>query len=69
MTRTLFDKPIRKCTTESFYPFKISIHDFGSILELDKDHEFLKLKYLQDEERYVEEWTETFLAFCEIEQQ
>lgn len=71
MIRLLFGKPIRESTTQCFYPDKISIEDFGCILDLSQDHEFItNLRYLYGdnlEERYAEEWAEIFLAYCEIE--
>lgn len=70
-TRTLFGKPIRKETTELFYPDKISIYNFVEILGLKSNHSFItNMENLGNQAlqyRYIEEWTETFLVWSEIE--
>jgi len=67
-TRLLFGKPIRKETTEEFYPDKMSFNQFVYELSIDT---FIKnirdLPALKDKELYIEEWAEILLAWHEIE--
>lgn len=67
--RTFFDKPIRKETTEEFYPDKISIDEFYQEVLASAQAFVLNMKHLKLEERYIEEWMETFSAWSEIEQE
>ena len=63
--RTLFDKPIRQCTTEYFYPNKMSAKTFSEKI-LNSAGGFVK-NLEGSEDQYVEQWVETFLAWSEIE--
>lgn len=69
--RTLFGCPIRKDTTELFFPYKISLDEFIEyIRNVDGFAENLRRlgsKYTED--RFIEEWAETYLAYCEIEEE
>lgn len=68
--RKLFNKPIRQETTEMFYPNKMSLEEFR-----DKIFESIELFYKnlstlnKTDDAFVEEWFETFLSWCEVEQE
>lgn len=67
--RTFFDKPIRKETTEEFYPDKLSVDEFSEYI-LNTAKGFIEnMKNLKLDDRYAEEWMETFAAWSEIEQE
>lgn len=67
--RTFFDKPIRKETTEEFYPDKLSVDEFSEYI-LNTAKGFVEnMKNLKLDDRYVEEWMETFATWNEIEQE
>lgn len=71
--RTFFGKPIRKGTTELFFPDKCDIYYFADYLGLRPQHSFItNMQHLGGkafEDKYIEEWTEQFLAWSEIEQE
>jgi hypothetical protein len=68
--RTIFGQPTRECTTNSFYPDKINLYDFkyeieSSIVPFIKNMEDIGIT----KERYIEEWSELFLSWMEIEEE
>lgn len=68
--RTLFDKPIRKCTTEAFYSEKMDVIKFAEQIGLRENHPFTQnMILLQLDTRFIEEWAEIFLSWSEIEQE
>ena len=72
MIRRIFSHPIRKKTTQEFFPDKIDIDEFQSII-CDNFNSFKKniesLKGIALEDKYVEEWAEQYLAWLEIEEE
>lgn len=74
--RTLFERPVRY-TTELFFPEKMTLDEFISSMEaalrgykgnmehLDRQPDYTFAR----EPHHVEEWTESFLAWSEIEQE
>lgn len=67
--RTLFGNPIRVSTTQEMYPDKVTFGDFASGLREDLGAMEHEMEGFEGEVRYVEEWVETFLAWCEIEEE
>lgn len=72
MNRLIFGHPIRQETTKQFYPSKITLEEFinevrGSLEPFMRNMQHLKGGALED--KYIEEWTEQFLAWCEIEEE
>jgi choline-glycine betaine transporter len=70
--RKLFGHPIRNETTRSFYPHKLTLEQFceeikGSVEPFQEN--MIGLGGVAQEEKYIEEWTEQFLAWCEIEEE
>jgi len=63
INRQFFNKPTRH-TTIFRYPSKYSYEEF-----IEKIQSFGLQNSLQNQELYIEEWMETFLAFNEIENQ
>lgn len=70
--RRLFNHPIRKETTAEFFPDKLTIREFkeeicgnfNSFLE-NMEH----LGGVANENKYIEEWVEQYLAWLEIEEE
>ncbi len=70
ITRTFFGKPTR-AITEILYSHKMHCGNFCAWIGLSPKNEFLdNMKHLgiDRQEKYIEEWTETFLAWMDIEQ-
>lgn len=67
--RTFFEKPIRKGTTEEFFPDKMSIDEFYEDVLHGAKSFVANMKNLKLEDRYAEEWMETFAVWSEIEQE
>lgn len=68
--RLLFDKPIRKSTTEQYFPNKITLNEFVTYLGLQENHGFTaNMMRLQIQPRYIEEWATIFLSWNDIEQE
>jgi len=74
--RTLFDKPIR-FTTLDYYPEKMSVDEFVQTMQANLVGFAANMKTLAKpgtesgwyaDPHYVEQWTETFLAWSEIEE-
>lgn len=68
--RTIFGKPIRECTTSSFYPDKINIYDFKYEMEthlIPFINNMIKIGITK--ELYTEQWCELFLAWMGIEEE
>jgi hypothetical protein len=67
--RKIFGHPIRKDTTEKFYPERISLEDFVEIMKGVECYAH-NMKHLHcTKYRYVEEWLECFAAWSEIEEE
>lgn len=66
--RTLFGQPIREETTGLFFPKEISLEEFCERI-LDNKEAFMKnMKTIcGNEQKFVEDWFETFAAWSEIE--
>jgi hypothetical protein len=72
MNRTLFNKPIRKDVTDLFFPDKMTIEEFESIIikpfQAYKDNmKGLAGKAIED--KYIEGWVEQYLGWLDIEQE
>lgn len=69
--RTIFGKPIRKSTTELFYPYKISLEEFVKVMKGVDGYanNMRNLGHQACKSRYVEEWFESFGAWSEIEEE
>ena len=66
--RTLFGQPIRQETTAFFFPKEISVEEFCEMILNNKEAFMKNMKTIfGDEQRFVEEWFETFAAWSEIE--
>ncbi len=72
MERRIFNHPIRKETTQEFFPDKIDIDDFQSLIcenfNAFKEN-MLSLQGVAIENKYAEEWVEQYLAWLEIEEE
>jgi hypothetical protein len=73
--RLLYNKPIRKETTEEFFPHKISLDEFRERMS-DNVENFYKnmntlntLSGIHKDDKFMEEWCEQFLSWCEVEQE
>lgn len=66
--RTLYKKPIRYTTEESF-PEKISLSEFVAVIRNIDAFEENLAKFAGQENKYVENWLEIFAAWLEIEQE
>jgi hypothetical protein len=66
--RMFFGQPIREDTTAECYPTKISVDEFCEAILNNKEAFAENMKKLcPNDERFVEEWFETFAAWSEIE--
>ncbi len=72
--RTIFKQPIREGTTAAFFPDKMSLDCFVKMIKENIEGFEKNMKqYPQAEtlhsEKFIEEWTEMFLAWSEIEEE
>lgn len=66
--RTLYGQPIRKETTETFYPDKISLEDFKEVINgFEAFVRNMENLGVSNKQKYIEEWVQTFLSWSEIE--
>lgn len=72
MDRRIFNHPIRKETTLEFFPDKITIEEFKSVIIDNFDAYKGNMEHLQGKPlppMYIEEWVEQYLAWLEIEEE
>jgi hypothetical protein len=71
--RTIFGLPIRKETTECMYSDKLSLLEFREFIKDNIESfttEILNIrKDIGSSDKYIEDWCETFLAWCDIEEE
>lgn len=67
--RTIFGHPIRKETTELFYPEKINLEDFQCFVSTNIFPFYKNLSSSEFKEKFIEEWFEIFMAWCEVEEE
>ena len=70
--RTLYEKNIRKETTEIFYPNKISLDEFVSLVKQNIDifHSNMnRLSSQHTDPQFIEQWFEQYLNWCDVEQE
>lgn len=77
MSRRIFNHPIRKETTESFFPEEIDIIDFRCVIvdsfpgferNMEQLRNSAENKYVL-EKQFIEKWVEQYLAWLEIEEE
>lgn len=70
MSRTIFGHPIRESTTLEIYPEKLSLDQFKEFVEdsILFYHRNLS-KPNAPKEMFIEEWFESFAAWCEVEEE
>lgn len=70
--RTIFGWPIRKCTTEAFYPDKTTLDDFVEQTKKGLDGfrtNMINLGEKASSPKFIEDWFETFMAWSEVEEE
>jgi hypothetical protein len=70
--RLLYNKPIRKETTEEFFPHKFSLDEFREEMSSNVENFYKNMNTLagtHTDDKFIEEWCEQFLAWCEVEQE
>ena len=67
--RTVFGHPIRESTTRLFHPQKISLEDFECFVSTNIRPFYKNLISNGSKERFIEEWFEIFMAWCEVEEE
>ena len=70
MQRRIFNHPIRKETTEQFFPDPLNLKAFREVI-VNKFDAFAAnaINGKFDTDKYIEEWVETYLAWLEIEEE
>lgn len=70
--RKIFGQPIREETTKVFFPRKMDLKEFISHINPAGFYNNL-IQFKENDpifkEKYIEEWTELFLAWSEIEEE
>lgn len=68
-TRRIFGRPIRQDTTGEFYPNKMTAEEFCEEFAASFQGFLANMKSLNIDQkaRYVEEWAEIWLGWCEVE--
>lgn len=68
--RTLYGKEIRKTITDEFYPKKMSLEEFRSVIIDSFEPYSQNMKGIGfDQPKYIEEWFEQYLDWLDIEQE
>lgn len=68
--RTIFNLPIRESTTLEFYPNKITLEEFTEFVKQSIDPYYKNLSLPNfPKEMFIEEWFESFMAWCEVEEE
>jgi len=70
--RTLYEKNIRKETTEHFYPNKMTLGEFITSVKEDIHIFHLNMNKMPSQatdEKFIEQWYEQYLSWCEVEQE
>lgn len=69
-SRRIFNHPIRESTTLEFYPNKLSLDEFRDFVKesIGPYHENLSRPNFP-KEMFIEEWFESFMAWCEVEEE